>query len=72
MNATMTITSNSRILEFYPSNSSYTDQLISDKIEMGLKPNNMNRVVGLIPSRTQKLLICSVSYVGGNPSAPDG
>ena len=39
MNSIMTITSNSRILEFYPSNSSYTDQPISDKTEMELRPN---------------------------------
>jgi hypothetical protein len=41
----MSITSNSRIIESYPSNSSYTDQLISDKTEMELKPNNRERVV---------------------------
>jgi hypothetical protein len=55
----MTTTSNSRILEFYTSNSSYTNQLISDKTEMELKPKNTYRVVGLISSRTRKLLICS-------------
>jgi hypothetical protein len=72
MNSVITITSSSGILEFYPSNSGHTDQLISDWTEIELNPNNLNKVVGLTSSRTWNCLFASSVVKEGTHLPLDG